>query len=220
MKRLPILCLTLVLLLTPKAGSAQFTISLLGGMNLTVIAQQVTDDIVRVGFNRVSGLNLGLAASYRLSPPDARQTLSVQLAGTYSEKGAQLGSPGIDYQMDYLEMALLTDMRFPLIVDGVFFHFLLGPALGWLMTCQRNHPATDNRPASSSDCDEGEFRDLDYAVAVGSGLEFALSKRLRITTSFLYTIGLGYIDHTEDLEGGSQKNRGLTFRADVGFPIG
>lgn len=220
MKRLPILLLATVLFFPATAVSAQHTISLLGGMNLTVIAQKSTDEIVQVGFHRTTGLNVGLAGSFMLSPPETRHTLHVQLAGVYSQKGAELGRPGLDHRLDYLDLALLADMRFQSIVDGVFLHFLLGPALGWLMSCQAVLDATDESPASTTPCKEGMFRNLDYSIVGGSGIEFAFADRVRVTTSFLYTIGLGYIDHGDEFEAGTMKNRALTLRAAVGFPIG
>lgn len=220
MKRLPILCLATVPFLPAAAVSAQHTISLLGGMNLTVIAQKATDDIVRVGFHRTTGLNVGLAGSFMLSPPETRHTLHVQLTGVYSQKGAELGRPGLDHQLDYLDLGLLADMRFRSVVDGVFIHFVLGPALGWLMSCQGVRAATDDNPGSTTACEEGKFRSLDYSIVGGSGVEFAFVDRLRVTTSFLYTIGLGYIDHGDEFEAGTMKNRTLTLRAGVGFPIG
>ena len=219
MKRLPVLCLTSVLLLPPTAVSAQHTISLLGGMNLTVIANEAPE-LYLVSFQRVTGVNLGIAASLMLSPPDVRQTLSAQLAGTYSQKGALLGEDGIGFRMDYLELALLADAKFPSIVDGLFIHFLIGPALGWLLSCHRDFPATDDRPAKSTPCEEGEFRERDHAIAAGSGLEFGFADRLRVTTSFLYTIGLGHIDVGDEDQDPALKNRVLTLRAGLSYPIG
>lgn len=220
MMRLRVLCLATVPLFPATVASAQHTISLLGGMNLTILANQAMDDRFPVAFQRATGANLGLAASYMLSPQDTRQTLSLQLAGTYSEKGAALGDPGIDFRMDYLELALLADAKFPSIVDGIFVRFLLGPALAWLQSCQRNFPADDNRPAMSKECEAGEFRDRDFAVVLGSGLEFRLVDRLWLTTSFLYTIGLGYINYVDEFVEGSLKNRALTLRAGISVPFG
>ena len=54
----------------------------------------------------------------------------------------------------------------------------------------------------------------------GSGLEFAFADRVRVTTSFLYTIGLGYLDYGDEFVAGTMKNRALTLRAALGFPIG
>ena len=220
MTRLSILCFATVLLLPAATASAQHTISLLGGVNMTIIANQTMDDRYPVAFVRATGANLGIAASFMVSPPDARQTLSFQLSGTYSEKGAMLGNPGIDFQMDYLELTLLADAKFPSIVDGVFIRFLLGPALGWLRSCRRYVPATDDSPEKSSDCEEGEFRNRDHAFVAGSGLEFRLIDRLWLTTSFLYTIGLGYINYVDEFVDGSLKNRALTLRAGLSIPIG
>ncbi len=211
-------------LLLPAADvSAQHTVSLLGGINLTVIANQSTDDRYPVGFQRTTGTNLGLAASFMLSPEDALHTLSAQLAGTYSEKGAWLGKgeSRVDYQMDYLEVALLADMRFASIVNGVFIHFLIGPTLAWLRTCQRNFPASDDRPATSSACKDGDFRNRDHGIAVGSGLEFALTGALGVTASFMYGIGLSHVDQPRDEDiPPALKHRALTLRAALSYPIG
>ena len=220
MNRLPILGLATVLLLPATTVSAQHTVSLLGGMNLTVIARESADPIVQVGYQRATGLNLGLAGSFMLSPTESLHTLSLQLAGTYSQKGAKLGNPGTDFQLNYLELALLAEMRFQTIVDGIFIQILLGPALGMLLSCQGVTAAANGTPASSSPCEEGRFRDRDHAIAAGSGLEFAFTDRLRVATSFMYTIGLGYIDHSEEAEGGTEKNRALALRAGLVFPIG
>lgn len=211
-------------LLLPAADvSAQHTVSLLGGVNLTVIANQSTDNRYLVSFQRTTGVNLGLAASFMLSPADALHTLSAQLAGTYSEKGAVLGKGKgrIDYQMDYLEMALLADMRFASIVNGVFIHFLVGPTLAWLRTCQRNRPASDDGPATSNACEEGEFRNRDHGIAAGSGLEFSLPGALGFTASFMYVVGLSHVDEPPDEDRPpALKHRALTLRAALSYPIG
>jgi len=220
MTRLSVLSLAIVLLLPATAASAQHTVSLVGGMNLTIIANQSGDERYPVAFQRGTGANLGLAASYMLSPPDTRQTLSVLVTGAYSQKGAQLGNPGIDFRMDYLELALLAEAKFPSIVDGIIIRFLLGPALAWLQSCQRDFPVTDDRRETTNECEEGEFRDRDHAVALGSGLEFRLIDRLWLTTSFLYTIGLGYINYVDEFVEGSLKNRALTLRAGLSVPFG
>lgn len=220
MTRLPVLCCATVLLLPATAASAQHTIALLGGMNLTIMANQSMDPRYPVAFQRGTGANLGLAASYMLSPPETRQTLSLQLAGTYSQKGAALGNPGIDFRMDYLELALLADAKFPSIVDGVFIRFLLGPALAWLLSCQRDFPPDEDGPGMTNDCEEGEFRDRDHAVVAGTGLEFRFIDRLWLTTSLLYTIGLGYINYVDEFVDGSLKNRAMTLRAGLSVPFG
>lgn len=220
MSRLPTLCLASALLVPAADASAQHTVSLLGGMNLTVIANHSMDDTYLVGFERATGANLGVAASYMLSPTGRLQTLSVQLAGTYSQKGAALGSAGDAYRLVYLELALLAEAKFRSIVDGVYFRVLVGPALGRLQSCQRDFAATDDRPAETNPCEEGEFRGWDHAVVGGGGLEFRFTDRLWVTTSFLYTIGLGYIDNGEEQEDGDLKNRALTLRAGLSMPIG
>lgn len=223
MKRLPILCLMALLHLPAAAASAQHTISFLGGLNLTVIASQRQDDFISAGYQRTAGMNVGFAASYMVSPPDANETLSFQLAGTYTQKGALLGDTEDTRDLDYLELALLADMRFPSIVDGIHIHFVAGPAVGWLLSCALSVGGVEGQDATSLPCESGQFRARDHSIAAGAGLEFALTETIHVTTTFLYTIGLGYIDQIVGVEGedtGSLKNRALTVRAALGFPIG
>ena len=220
MKRLLDFGFAALLLLPGTAASAQHTVSLLGGMNLTVIANHSTDGLYPVAFQRTTGANLGIATSFMLSPPDAGETLSLQLAGTHSQKGGILGEGGVDFELDYLELALLANARFPSIVDGVFIRFFVGPALGWLRSCQRSRPATDDQPGTSNPCGEGEFRSRDHSVVAGSGLELRFVDRLWVTTSFLYTIGLGYFDHGDENSDGVLKHRALTLRTGLSIPIG
>ena len=224
----------------PGALSSQ-TLSLIAGANMTILAN--VDINPRYDpFYRSYGPNLGVGASFRLSPPEAPQSLWAQLSAVYAHKGAVMrpSSPleeyaGLDFRLDYLELALLADMRFPSIVDGVFIHFLVGPSLGVLLSCEVGAADTEGDPPPPEPClgdaeERGPFWSfgrLDAGVGGGAGLEVALTERVDLHASAQWTIGLGYVDEVDNPDmvdnpalAPALKNRALSLRAALAVPLG
>ena len=223
---------------SPGALPAQ-TVSLIGGVNVTVMANVELSDRYDP-FDQSVAPNLGVGGNFRLSPPEALQSLWVQLSAVYAPKGAVMGrsertdtlaepDDGIDFQLDYVDLALLADMRFPSVVDGVFIHFLVGPSLGVLLSCDVVQPGVDDEPPLIETCigEEGgegvsasRFRRLDSGVVGGVGLEFSLAERVQLHASAQWTIGLEYIDVVDEPELPALKNRAVALRAALAVPLG
>lgn len=218
------------------------TVSLIAGANMTVLANVDQNHERYDGFDPSYGANLGVGASFRLSPPEANESLWAQFSAVYAHKGAVMrpNSPleeyeGLDFRLDYMEIALLADMRFHSIVDGIFVHFLVGPSLGVLLSCEVAEPRGDDEPPHLTRClgDVGEeglpwgFRRLDAGVAGGAGLEVALTERVELHASAQWTFGLGYVDTEYDtgiVDGPTLvpalKNRAVSLRAALAVPLG
>lgn len=217
------------------------TISLIAGANMTVLANVDQNHERYDGFDPSYGANLGAGASFRLSPPETNESLWAQFSALYAHKGGVMrpSSPldenqGLDFRLDYVELALLADMRFHSIVDGIFIHFLVGPSLGVLLSCEVVEPSGEDEPPHLTRClgDVGEqgspwgFRRLDAAVGGGVGLEIALTERVALHASAQRTFGLGYVDTEYDtgIEDGvilvpALKNRTLSLRAALAVPL-
>ena len=218
MKRLPVLLLAAALFLPGSSASGQTTLSLHGGLNLTILDDDFRDSILVINRERVTGTNVGLAATFQLSPPDRTNSLALLLSGTYAPKGsAHGGSTKIVTRLNYLEFAALFDVRFPLRLGRLASHVSLGPTVGWLMSCEFEFQDAAGGIEKTSPCAEGEFQAMDYGLVVGGNLELGLTDKLGVTTGFQYNIGIGYID---DYEGGTLKNRSLALRGGLLYSIG
>ena len=225
---------------SPGPLSAQ-TISLIAGANMTVLAN-VDINPRYAPFDQSYGPNLGVGASFRLSPPEALQSLWAQLSAVYAHKGAVMQPSsaldeyeGLDFRLDYVDLALLADMRFPSIVDGIFIHFLVGPSLGVLLSCEVAEAGTEDDPPPPQPClgdveEQGSFwsfRRLDAGFVGGAGLEVALTERVELHASAQWTIGLGYVDEVynpgmvdDPALAPALKNRALSLRAALAVPLG
>ena len=215
------------------------TISLIAGANRTVLANV---DLNRRydPFYPSYGPNLGAGASFRLSPPEALQSLWAQFSAVYAHKGAVMRPSsaldgGLDFRLDYMDLALLADMRFPSIVDGIFIHFLVGPSLGVLLSCEVAELSTDGDPPQPQPClgdveelgSPWSFRRLDAGVGGGVGLEVALTESVELHASAQWTIGFGYVDEVRNPDmvddaalAPALKNRALSLRAALAVPLG
>lgn len=207
MKRLPIFLAAAAVLFPAPPASAQTTLSLHGGLNLSVLSNEVEDSLLPTNYLRITRPQFGLSATYQLTPPDRINSLGVQLNGTYATRGADLqGLSRGSIRLDYLELAVLADVRVPLVVDPLAIHILFGPAFGWLMSCEREQP-----------CLDGEFRSLDYGLSFGGNLEVGFTEAFGIMAGFQYNAGLSYADAGDNA---SRKNRTLALRGGILIPIG
>ena len=213
MKRLPVLLLAAALFFPASSASAQIAFSLHGGLNLTVLSNESADTLLPINYTRVTGPSFGLATTLRLSPPDVTNSIGIQLSATYAARGGAVSGGTRTARLNYLELAALVDVRVPLPVEPLAVHVSLGPAAGWLASC--NHEFEGRSEATP--CVDDEFRALDYGLVFGGNLEIGLTDKLGVTAGFLYNVGVSYID---DYEGGTLKNRTLTLRGGLLYPIG
>lgn len=207
MKRLPSILLAAGLLLPAPSAAAQTTLSVHGGLNLAILSSEDKDSVIPLEYARVVRPQFGLSATLRLTPPERINSLGIQVSGTYAPRGADvLGLSTASIRLNYLELAALIDVRVPLVIEPLAAHIQIGPALGWLMSCKREKP-----------CLDGEFRSLDYGLAIGGNLEVELTDNLGIMGGFLYNAGFSYADGGDNP---FRKNRSLALRGGVLFPIG
>lgn len=218
MQRLPVLVLAAALFLPGSSAFGQTTLSLHGGLNLTILDDNFQDSVFVLYRERVTGTNVGLAATIQLSPSDRTNSLALQLSGTYAPKGsAHGGSKKIVTRLNYLELAALLDVRFPLRFGRLATHVSLGPAVGWLMSCEFEFQDTAGGIEKTSPCADGEFRALDFGLVVGGSLEVGLTDKLGIAAGVQYNVGVGYID---EFQGGTLKNRAVALRGGLLYSIG
>ncbi len=207
MTRLPGILLAAGLLLAASNASAQTTLSLHGGLQLSVLSNEEQDTLLPLNYLRVARPHFGLSATFQLSPPESVNSLRVQLSGSYAPRGADVqGLSAGSIRLNYLELAALVDVRVPLTIEPLAVHVLVGPTLGWLMSCRREQP-----------CEDGEFKSQDYGLAFGGNLEIGLTERMDLMAGFLYNAGFTYADGGDEP---FRKNRSLSLRGGVLFPIG
>ena len=206
MKRLPSFLLAAALLFPAPSASAQTTLALQGGLNVSVLNNEVEDSITPVNYARIVQPTLGLSATFQLSPPESSSSLGAQLRAAYAPKGADLqGLSTGAIRLNYLELGALFDARVPLGSESLAIHLLAGPTLGWLMSCERG----------GTSCTDDEFKSLDFGLSFGGSLEVGLTDRVGITGGFLYNAGFSYVDARDE-----RKNRSVALRGGLLLPIG
>ena len=208
MKRLPGFLLAAAFLFPAPSASAQTTLSLQGGLNVSVLNNELEDSVVPTNYVRIVQPTFGLSATFQLSPPESRSSLGVQLSAAYAPRGADVqGLSTTGVRLNYLELGALFDARVPLASESLAIHVLAGPAMGWLMSCERNE-----KP-----CAQDEFNSLDFGLSFGGSLEIGLTDKVGIIGGFLYNAGFSYVDSRNDP---ALKNRSVALRGGLLFPIG
>lgn len=208
MNRLPSFLLGAVLFLPAPPASAQTALSVQGGVNVSVLNNQFEDSIVPINYVRIVQPTFGLSVTFRLSPPESRTSLGAQLSAAYAPRGADLqGSSVGDIRLNYLELGAVFDARVPLGFESLALHILAGPAMGWLMSCDRSGTA----------CADDEFNSLDFGLSFGGSLEIGLTDRVGVIGGFLYNAGFSYVDSRDDP---TLKNRSVALRGGLVFPMG
>ena len=204
MKRSHIFFLVAAFLLAGQSASAQTTLSVNGGLNVSVLSNEVEDSLLPTNYLRISQPTFGLGATFRFTPPE-RTSFGIQLNASYAPRGGDLaGLSTSNIRLKYVELAALADVRVPLILEPVALHFLIGPAFGWMTSCKREQP-----------CADGEFRSLDIGLSFGGQLEVASAGGVGVTAGFQYNAGITHADAAQTL-----RNRTVALRGGIMFPIG
>ena len=206
------------LLLTPAPTAAQVKLGVTGGLNLASVNVSSESAFVP-DFESVTRLSLGLSATIPLS-----ETLGLQLAGGYSQRGTMytFTEDGADIEatlkMDYIELAALGMVSFPVSGERVSAHLLAGPALALESSCRWSSKATfmGTDLEASEDCDFNRSN-YDLGLAGGGGIEIGLSDALGVSLGVLYTFGL--LDIDED-DSDSLKHRVLSVRVGLVYSVG
>lgn len=215
----PLLAVVLLLLAqVPAAG--QTTLSLIGGVNIA--SADVEDESAVVpDIGSITRMSVGLAADFALS-----DRFGIQLGGRYVQKGLRFDLTEADLafestsELDYLELAALGRLRFPLAGDRVFINLLTGPAVAVETGCGLS--ATGGSGGTTlefdEDCDEVDLErsSADIGWVVGGGLDVGITENLSASPGILYTHGLVDIDKSA---GGSLKHRAVTLQVGLAYAI-
>ena len=205
--------LTLLLLApaTPAPGQAILLVS--GGLNRTSATfsnslNEVVEPIMRA--------SIGLAARTSTS-----EGWSFELGASYSQKGYGVTSVDGSVELDYVELTTLVSRR-SRAGDRVYVHLLAGLAPAFLMSCQVIEAGAGK---DCGDDDDDGPRDVDLGLAGGIRFEIGLSEKVALSVGALYNHGLLNLndsgDDDDDGEGDiTIKNRGMTLRVGLAFPMG
>lgn len=217
MKRHAALVAIAFVTLAPGTALGQTTLLVSGGLNRASMAVS-GDDADEVGdISPVTRMWVGLAASVPVS-----EAWDLELGAGYSQKGFELSFDdfGFDgeasFEIDYFEITAHVGKSFP-VADRASVKLLAGPALAMRRSCRivANTPEEEQ----TDDCDEDELRETDLGLGGGVRLRIGLSEEVGLTVGAFYTLGLMDIDEDNDFDV-TIKNRALTLRAGLAFPIG
>jgi hypothetical protein len=133
---------------------------------------------------------------------------SVQSEVLYAQKGARIPSQGevFTYAMDWIQVPVLAQIRFPSSRILAVPYVLVGPSLAWRARCVVTFEG------GSESCDDIglEIKELDFSGVVGVGVELGA-----LTLSARYDVGFTNIS---DEPGESVKSRVITLM--MGFLVG
>lgn len=198
----------------------------------TVQAQLVVNSLPPARFGVTAGLNRTTFDGEGLGPTDHRTgfvgggvlvtpftpDFSTQLELLYAMKGMKsLASNRTDYalfKLSYLEVPVMVRGDLPLSSAVKPFAFT-GPALDFKLSCSSDEVVGGN-VTNSFDCDQIpglKLRTMDVGWVLGGGLGFDYHNR-RISLGARYELGLRTLS-----DGGTSKNRALSFMASVEAPL-
>lgn len=157
-------------------------------------------------FQDLSGMAAGVFVSFSLGGP-----VYLQPEVYYSRRGSRLqeGGDKFEYKLDYLEVPLLLKLA---ILRGPVSPVLFGGPYGSLLVKARGVTTIEGR-SESEDLKE-LFKNIDYGLVFGGGLEFRAG-RLLLLVEGRYTLGLANI--ATEVEDGSVKNKGFSVLLGIGF---
>ena len=185
-------------------ASGQITLTVTGGLNTASVSVSDGNEAIESVTRMAAGLSAGFPVS---------EGWRVQLGATYSQKGFGIGV--VEVGINYIEFTGLLDRPLPL-GDRASLHLVAGPALGIRMSCKETVSVQGEE--RSEDCDVTGLRAFDFGVAGGAEAEIGLSDRLALSVGASYNFGLLDVSDGESDE--FLKNRTLTLRVGVVFPIG
>ena len=182
-----------VLLLPTPQVSAQVGIALTGGVNFASMSVAGNTDIS--GVRGVKRFSLGMTTTIPLS-----RNFGIELGGARSQKGGRLdaadeGRPVIVH-MAHNEFTLMGRATLSLAEEGIRAYLSAGPSVAWESSCELRIGTTPAGPPwEVRPCRTDDFRDRDFGLAGGVGIEVSLSTALGIA------LGVGYVHGLRDLAG-------------------
>ena len=227
MKRLSLVPAVMLFILAPTApGSAQATLSLTGGVNLSTLAADAPSARDVWHSESLARMSIGLAATV-----PASKHLGVQVGVAYAQKGGRLSGLDnhqlvtVDMTLDYFEFTLLAVPTLPLSSwERSSVRFFVGPTLASRVSCDFDASGWfgAEHVAAAGSCDGGPDEieaAMDLGVALGGGIAVGVTDRADVNVDLLYTLGLIPIGGGDRYSSGP-RHRVLTLRAGMAVPIG
>ena len=227
MKRLSLVLAIMLFVLAPTSpASAQATLSLTGGVNLSTLAADAPSAGDVWHSESLARMSIGVAATLPIT-----QHVGVQLGVAYAQKGGRLSGLDnrqlvtVDMALDYFEFTLLAVPTLPLSSwERSSVRFFAGPSLASRVSCDFDasgwlgaEPVT-----AAGSCDAGEAEveaAMDLGVALGAGIAVGVTDRADVSVDLLYTLGLIPVGGGDRYSSGP-RHRVLTLRAGMALPIG
>lgn len=227
MKRLSLVLIVMLFVFAPTSPvSAQATLSLTGGVNLSTLAADAPSAREVWHSESLARMSIGLAATIPVSTH-----LGIQAGVAYAQKGGRLSGLDnrqlvtVDMALDYFEFTLLAVPTLPLSSwERSSVRFFVGPTLASRLSCDFDASGwfgAEHVPAAGS-CDAGEDEieaAMDLGVALGGGIAVAVTDRADVSVDLLYTLGLIPIGAADRYSSGP-RHRVLTLRTGMAVPIG
>jgi opacity protein-like surface antigen len=182
MKRIPVLSLALILLLSAGAAAGAVDFGIKGGVNISnVYGDDVDEDAKwKTGFKGGAFLDLGIARTFAVRP----ELLFVQ-------DGSKSGFLGGDLYLkfNYLQVPVLAVVDLP--VGGSLMPFLFaGPYISFLLDSELELKVDDESATKGL---KDYTKSTDTGFVFGAGLDFGLGQG-RFSIEGRYDLGLGEFD--------------------------
>ena len=208
------------IVLAPLNMSAQTTVGLLAGWNLTTFGgSDLSPHGHHTAYNRHASLNVRGYLDVSLS-----ERVGLRLGAGYLGKGAEAayssdGSESVSFKSEtrigYVEIPALLRFR---VNPGrsLSAHLLIGPALSFRISCEVE--SDSDYWGGTTKCRDSSLnvRNTDLGATGGVGFEIGLSEGLMLVGESLYTLGLRTVGESGD----GVKNRAFSLSLGVAFLIG
>lgn len=227
MKRLSLVVTVMLFVFAPTSPvSAQATLSLTGGVNLSTLAADAPSARDLWHPESLARMSIGLAATV-----PASKYVGVQLGVAYAQKGGRLSALDnhqlvtVDMALDYFEFTLLAVPTLPLSSwERSSVRFFVGPTLASRVSCDFDASGWlgAEHVAAAGSCDAGQDEieaAMDLGVALGGGIAVGVTDRADVSVDLLYTLGLIPIA-AGDRYWSRPRHRVLTLRAGMAVPVG
>ena len=227
MKQLSLVLIVMLFVFAPTSPvSAQATLSLTGGVNLSTLAADAPSAGDVWHSESLARMSIGLAATV-----PASKYVGVQLGVAYAQKGGRLSALDnhqlvtVNMALDYFEFTLLAVPTLPLSSwKRSSVRFFVGPTLASRVSCDFDASGWlgAEHVAAAGSCDAGPDEieaAMDLGVALGGGIAVGVTDRADVSVDLLYTLGLIPVGGGDRYWSGP-RHRVLTLRAGMAVPIG
>ena len=221
-----VLPVILFVLASSSPVSAQATLSLTGGVNLSTLAADAPSARDVLHSESLARMSIGLAATV-----PASKYLGIQVGVAYAQKGGRLSALDnrqlvtVDMALDYFEFTLLAVPTLPLSSwERSSVRFFVGPTLASRVSCDFEASGWFGAEpvAAAGSCDAGPDEiegAMDLGVALGGGVAVGVTDRADVSVDLLYTLGFIPVGGG-DRSWSGPRHRVLTLRTGVALPIG